>query len=253
MLQMKRDLDKAIISGWPLIILFLGIMWGSNEQLVAQSKFHIPNKRSNPAQSLPSTPFSSLPPLTTTVWTFDLNPRPTKDDNQLLRELHDQARHYLSGMVYGYEFRYVPSNPEREINEEFELQLLQEISRGDTGIELIRTWRRGEQLFGQFAYRIPQHGVRWLNAWSNSPTITGGGRAESQLWGDNNAQSAAVEGALLDVVRRHIAAQQVNIPRSVIGKLLIRDGPRLWISSGYYRAELFARIRIHTVEHYQIN
>ncbi len=251
---MKKDIGKPIILGRPLILLFLSIILLSNdEQAVTQSKFHIPNRRDNTGQSLPLTSFSPLPPLTSTVWALDLNPRPTKDNNQLLRELYDQARGYLSGMVYGYEFRYVPSNPEREIREEFELQLLQEIPQGDPGIKIINTWRQDEQFYGQFAYRLPPHGIRWLNAWSNSPTVTGGGRAESQLWGGGNKQQVVVEGALLDVVRRHIAAQHVNVPRNVTGKLLIRDGPRIWISSGYYRAELFARIRIHTVEHYQIN
>lgn len=218
------------------------------QYLVAQSRIRIPERDGSQGNITPS---YSLPPLTVTAWAIDLNPRPTKDNPALMRELYNRARLRLSAMLYGYQFRYTLPNSERGISEEFEVRLLQEIPQ-NTRLEIVSTWEQSKQLHGQFIYRPSNDGLRWLSAWNNSPTITGGGRGEVGLWNDEDEQEAAVRNALLDAVRRYVKHNYVNQPRAVTGMLLVRDGPRVWIRSGRYYAELFTRIRINEVENYEL-
>ena len=225
----------------------------ASTQLESQSRFNIPSQRISPNKSDELRFTHTLPPLTATAWVVDFDPRPTKDINLLFRELYELARIRLSAMLYGYEYSYIPAHKERDVQEQFEFKLIRELSPNDRGIQLISSWERGEQLHGQFAYRIPAREVRWLNAWFNSPTITGGGKGRVGAWSAEDAQHEVVVRALADAVRRYILARYPNTPRRVNGFLLMRDGPRVWISGGEYYAELFTRIRVSDVIEYELD
>ena len=220
----------------------------------AQSKFDIGQNSENTQQDSDDiTSYRKIVDLNTVVWEIDINPRPTISDAQLAESLADRGRRYLSGKLHGYQFRYQPEHEERDVVERFQADLIAEIERDDAQFMPVSIWKRGEQLYGQFQYRVAGDQLAWLAAWENSPTVTGGGRGEATLWTSDDDQTAAVHSALLDAVRRYVRREYRNTPQLVYGKLLLNDGPRIWIRDGAYQAELFTRIRIDNVEEYRFN
>lgn len=232
------------------IVLIVSALFGA-PPLFGQSKIKLEEDRVVDESQENVEQFGRNVLLTATVWDVDLNPRPTITEQRLRERLVERARIGISGMIYGYRFDYTLENKERNITEQFALSLVSTIPRNDPNLRLVTYWKQGEMLYGQFQYRATGEQLIWLSAWHNSPTVVGGGRGGATVWSSDDEQQTALFAALRDAVTRHLRKQYRDKPKRVTGSLLIRDGTRIWIASGEYRAELFTRIRIEEVEEFE--
>ena len=140
----------------------------------------------------------------------------------------------ISGMVYGWNFVYVPYDKARGVEEYLEVT---EIVSSDVikgGIKYTSPWISDNNLNCWVEYVRTDSQVQTYNLWKSiqNPVIGGIGYASVEK-GFEGIEEAARE-ALKDAVRSYYRKVIKNKPKEITGSVLIRDFPTLGITSGRY-------------------
>ena len=140
----------------------------------------------------------------------------------------------ISGMVYGWNFVYVPLDKARGVEEYLEVT---EIVSSDVikgGIKYTSPWISDNNLNCWVEYVRTDSQVQTYNLWKSikNPVIGGIGYASVEK-GFEGIEEAARE-ALKDAIRSYYRKVIKNKPKEITGSVLIRDFPTLGITSGRY-------------------
>lgn len=140
----------------------------------------------------------------------------------------------ISGMVYGWNFVYVPYDKARGVEEYLEVT---EIVSSDVikgGIKYTSPWISDNNLNCWVEYVRTDSQVQTYNLWKSiqNPVIGGIGYASVEK-GFEGIEEAARE-ALKDAIRNYYRKVIKNKPKEINGSVLIRDFPTLGITSGRY-------------------
>ena len=140
----------------------------------------------------------------------------------------------ISGMVYGWNFVYVPYDKARGVEEYLEVT---EIVSSDVikgGIKYTSPWISDNNLNCWVEYVRTDSQVQTYNLWKSiqNPVIRGIGYASVEK-GFEGIEEAARE-ALKDAIRNYYRKVIKNKPKEINGSVLIRDFPTLGITSGRY-------------------
>ena len=163
-----------------------------------------------------------------------------------------EARYVLGGLVYGYEYEYVPSDRTRGIAEQFTLALQAEIRRGDPRLEALDSYKKNKRVYTQFLYRLEPFQQQWLESWSSSSLPRVGGSGEVPWWDGHEAKLQAIEAAVKSAIRGHLRSRTRNKPRRSRGSVILTEEPRIYVDAGQYRAEVSIRIRVDEIDAYEV-
>ena len=191
------------------------------------------------------------------VWVF-LEPQPGVMDNdtqgtrlpprQALLEL---SKTIMEGMVFGWQFSYIPFDKLRAVAEEFELQPLHAIPSTDSRLSVTELRPQYPYLYCWAEYRITDamalHSAEWRRI--NYVTAKGSGSAARKLEIEGVRQ--AYQDAALAAVRGYLRKNIKNKPKSVSGAMLIKENPRLFVAGGKFTAELTVYLHIKEVIPYE--
>lgn len=151
-----------------------------------------------------------------------------------IKQMHKIAPFIISGMVYGWNFVYVPYDKARGVEEYLEVT---EIVSSDVikgGIKYVSPWISENNLNCWAEYTRTDSQIQNYNLWSSiqNPVIGGIGYASVEK-GFEGIEEAARE-ALKDAIRNYYRKTIKNKPKEINGAVLVRDFPTLGISSGRY-------------------
>ena len=151
-----------------------------------------------------------------------------------IKQMHKIAPFIISGMVYGWNFVYVPYDKARRVEEYLEVT---EIVSSDVikgGIKYVSPWISENNLNCWAEYTRTDSQVQNYNLWSSiqNPVIGGIGYASVEK-GFEGIEEAARE-ALKDAIRNYYRKTIKNKPKEINGAVLVRNFPTLGISSGRY-------------------
>ncbi|UTC51909.1 hypothetical protein E4N65_03130 [Treponema sp. OMZ 855] len=192
------------------------------------------------------------------VWVF-LESQPGVMDNDIQgtrlpprKALSELSKTIMEGMVYGWKFSYTPFDKRRAVAEEFELEPLQSIHSNDSRLSVTELRPQYPYLYCWAEYRVTDaialHRTEWVRI--NYITGKGSGSAERKLEIEGIRQ--AYRNAALAAVRGYLRKNIKNKPKTVHGEMLIKDNPRLYVSSGKFTAELTVYLYIKEVIPYEI-
>lgn len=134
-----------------------------------------------------------------TLWTEIEKTIPTADDTgrplsieEISKTVLEDARWILSGMIYGFNIRYVPPDTGRKVNESFNAELISEIPFGDPSLKvLIHGLKRDGFLYKYDTSSLSssfaglKSGIvisfRKLKLWEKLPSLRGSQRASIRL------------------------------------------------------------------------
>lgn len=161
----------------------------------------------------------------------ELDAFPGSDQQVQIREV---APFLINGMVYGWNFVYVPGDKARGVEEELEVT---EIVASDVlsgGITYVSPWIEKNRLNYWCEYTRTQSQIQNYEFWSsiNNPRIQGRGYGPIEE-GFEGIKTAAKD-ALKEAVRSYYRNVIKNKPKEITGSVLIRDLPAVGISSGRY-------------------
>lgn len=140
----------------------------------------------------------------------------------------------ISGMVYGWNFVYVPYDKARGVEEYLEVTEIVSSDVIKSGIKYTSPWISDNNLNCWVEYVRTDSQVQTYNLWKSiqNPVIGGIGYASVEK-GFEGIEEAARE-ALKDAIRNYYRKVIKNKPKEINGSVLIRDFPTLGITSGRY-------------------
>ena len=151
-----------------------------------------------------------------------------------IKQMHKIAPFIISGMVYGWNFVYVPYDKARGVEEYLEVTevVSSDVIRG--GITYGSPWLT-ENTFNCWAeYTRTDSQVQNYNLWASikNPVISGIGYASVEK-GFEGIEDAAKE-SLKEAIRSYYRNIIKNKPKEITGAVLIRKFPTLGIDAGRY-------------------
>ena len=151
-----------------------------------------------------------------------------------ISQMHKIAPLIINGMVYGWNFVYVPYDKARGVEEYLEITEVvpAEVIRG--GIKYSSPWIENNNLNAWVEYTRTDSQVQSYNLWASiqNPVIAGIGYGSVEK-GFEGIEEAARE-SLKAAIRNHYRKTIKNKPKEITGSVLIRKFPTLGIDSGRY-------------------
>lgn len=140
----------------------------------------------------------------------------------------------ISGMVYGWEFVYTPSDKARNVEEYFELKEIQPLTPEVEKITYAYPWVEDNKLNCWCEYTRTESQIQNYYLWNSiqHPVIHGRGEGKLELGFDGIRDAS--EDALKNAVREYFRKIVKNKPKEIRGSVLVRDIPTIGIKSGHY-------------------
>ena len=151
-----------------------------------------------------------------------------------ISQMHKIAPLIINGMVYGWNFVYVPYDKARGVEEYLEITEIvpSDVIRG--GIKYTSPWISDNNLNCWVEYTRTDSQVQSYNLWASiqNPVIAGIGYGSVEK-GFEGIEEAARE-SLKAAIRNHYRKTIKNKPKEITGSVLITKFPTLGIDSGRY-------------------
>jgi hypothetical protein len=170
---------------------------------------------------------------------------------QAAGQLLEEARFIISGMIYGFDFSYIPQDKGREVHEQFTLTPVAQIPWGDQNLKILYTELRDEKLWARIEYEPKEFQLQRRNAWLGPSIPSAEGIGKGDLFKGYRQKFSAYEQAVKNAIRNLLRPTYFNKPRRITGQALIEEAPEIFISSGKYVARLRVKLKIRDVLPYQ--
>ena len=155
------------------------------------------------------------------------------------RSLKATAPYLLSGMIYGWEYEYTPSDKTRNVEEYFSFVPIAEITENDENITFTDPAFLEARVYCWLEYLRSEKMMAYLQRWNSVkyPKVLGFG--ESSNNDSVEAIKEAVKEAAKNAIRTYAQKQTKNKPKEVSGKILLcSEDPSIKILKGKYTAYL---------------
>jgi len=150
-------------------------------------------------------------------------------------QLKKTAPFILSGMVYGWNFVYVPYDKARGVEEYFEITEIQSFEPFANQIEYtLPTIEDTTRLHCWCEYRRNTFQIQNYYLWSSIQHPVIKGRGYGNISDGFDGFTEAVKDAMKSAVREHYRKIEKNKPKEITGSVLIKDVPLTGVTSGRY-------------------
>ena len=198
-------------------------------------------------------------PLSLRIW-CELEPMVQENEDYPLsteeaqRRALEEARAILSGMIYGYRFRYTPGDSVRKIEEEFFLTPVAEILWGDPNMRIADAWVKDSMLFLKVTYELEDFQAARRRAWSSNSVEASSGVGSYSVFTATSPEGKrnALQDALKNAVREALRPVVFNKPREITGEILIWNEPHAVIQSGTYTTQADVKLRVKEIRSYSL-
>jgi hypothetical protein len=173
------------------------------------------------------------------------------DGEEQARLLLEEARFVFSGMLYGFEFRYVPLDLRREVAEEFEITPLAEIRWGDPRLSITESRYRNGRRYVFIRYTVAGEQAAWVRYWGSNIHAVSAAYGTGNVFSGQEEKYAAVREGLKESIRAYARSREYNKPREISGRVAFASAPYIIIDSGEYRAKVESKLAIRSVIPYR--
>lgn len=181
----------------------------------------------------------------------DKAPKATVPD-EVAKSLLEEGRQIFSGMIWGFDFRYVPYDKTRGVAEELEIIPRGEIPWGDPRLGTAQTRLTGTQLRAYLEYRPDPAAAARKAAWEQATFRAAQGRGSAPLAGGREARKTALDQAAKEALRELLRPVEKNKPREIRGVFAYDASPRIVITGGSYTAVVRIRVKVSEVRRYTV-
>lgn len=172
--------------------------------------------------------------------------------DEVVKGLLEEARFVFSGMIYGFDFTYVPYDASRKVAEQFDLHPIAEIPWGDPNLQVLDTRVDGGLLHVRITYSPADFQTRRYVAWSSNVLQPATGRGTASYYDGPKARSTAMEDAIKNAIREYARQRIYNKPKEIRGSLSLVEAPYIIIEQGKYVATAKINLRISDVVPYTV-
>ena len=178
--------------------------------------------------------------------------KPADEVEHAAKRALEDARVIFSAMIYGYRFRYVPSERARGIPEQCTLEAIAEIPWGDAGMSVQSTQVQEKMLHVKVQYTLTEFQFRRREAWGSNAVPLAAGIGTGDLFQGPQAKLTALQDAFRESVRSYLRSRTLSRPREVTGELLLWESPYTVIQEGAYVTRVKIKLFIRESVPYRI-
>ncbi len=169
--------------------------------------------------------------------------------NEAIRVLLAEAQWIFSGMIYGFEFRYVPGASNLDVEDEFYLTPKGQIPSGDPSLRAEKVWDDYRTLTVQFVYWLTPGQQQRIQQFHMSSYSAAGGSASVSVTSRSGGRDSLQQGTK-QALREDLRQRFYNRPREISGILCFSHPPKLTIGSGSYNSYVRILYRIDDLKEY---
>lgn len=190
------------------------------------------------------------------VWAF-LEGQPgtmEKDDSSPFippkKALQEVSSLLLTGMSYGWEFSYTPSDVRRGVKEVFEMKAIDKLKIPKEEIKIQEVRIKYPYIYCWAEYNLSNEEALRQKTWQNLKYKTIKGRGEGFRKNETEGVKTAYTNAIKNAITNYAKKKEKNKPKEIIGEILIKSTPRLFCASGLFKAELELYVNIKEIVPY---
>ncbi len=172
--------------------------------------------------------------------------------DRAVKNLLEEARIFLSSMIYGYGFIYTPSDKTRKIKEVFVLKPAALIKWGDKRLEVTDVRQENKRLYAKVLYHLLEFQYLNREAWSSSAIAVSAGMGTGNVFKGSGQRRVSFKNAIKDAVRNYLRTRIYNKPREVSGEVIVWNSPEVTVNKGMYVTTVRIKLRIKKVVPYRI-
>lgn len=151
-----------------------------------------------------------------------------------IKSIREVGPFLITGMVYGWNFVYTPSDKARGVEEFFEVTEVQSLNPYKDLINYAYPWIQNNRLNCWCEYTRDDFQVQNYKLWSSIQNPTIHGRGYGDLAKGFDGLKDAANDALKNAVREYFRIKYKNKPKEIRGAVLIREIPVIGIDAGRY-------------------
>ena len=144
-------------------------------------------------------------------------PGTAENSRKKIEQLLEEASFVFSGMIYGFNFSYTPSDISRGVDEIFEFAPAAVILKGDPALTVRKTRRDKERTYVSIEYRCDERHGNWISYWNSAAFPVTGGSGKGIPDASPDARKNAAADAVKEAVREYMRGRVHNKPRSISG------------------------------------
>ncbi len=182
---------------------------------------------------------------------FDSVPQHLEEE-ELGRYLLSEAAYVVAGMIYGFDFVYVPGEADREQPTAFEMSLRAEIVPGDPRLRTREMHTEATLIHGRFFYYLEDFQRQRLRAWRSNVHPTPSAVGEAEIWSGVENRIRAIEAGARLAIRDYLRDRTYARPREIRGTVVLARAPRIRIVEGAYRADVTIHLQVENLEPYRV-
>lgn len=152
-------------------------------------------------------------------------------------QLLDEARWIFSGLIYGFNFTYIPGNKRESLGEVFELIPLKEIPAGDSGLEVAQVIDNLETLSVRFLYWPDEYQERRLKVKNGGGFLSTVGEGGAPMM-EEGSRMSSLKDAVKQALRADLRTILYDRPHEVSGFVYLASDPQISIRAGEYKSRL---------------
>jgi hypothetical protein len=173
-------------------------------------------------------------------------------EERAVEELLEEIRYLLSGQIYGFSFIYTPLDRARTVEEEFVLEPIARIVRGDEALRVREADIDEDVLRILVRYHLEEYQRARIERWMTNtlPSATGAGSADYFLEG-TPGRLEAVKRAVKEAIRNYLRRREFNKPKRIEGRVLLLEAPRIFLDEGQYVARVRIKLDLEDIQHYE--
>lgn len=168
------------------------------------------------------------------------------------RDLLKEAVFIFSGMLYGFEFKYIPGDIRRNVEEVFEIEPIGTIKWGDPRLSIRGSRSEENRVFISFSYQPDESMKSWIMYWSSGAFPLVGGKAEGAFLPGFKGKEDAVRQGIKEALRAYMRSREHNKPQKIEGEFVFASPPVYSYAAGIYTASVKLKFNIENVSRYGV-
>jgi hypothetical protein len=176
-------------------------------------------------------------------------PIPASEAKKNVLEL---GRVLVSGMVYGWNFTYIPGDKARRVEESFQLAPIAQVQWGNPRLQVTETEVTDTRLWARVAYSLDQDESHRRAAWESNIAAESTGQGIGALQLGDEGRTKSLEAAIRDAIRRGLDTRYLNKPREITGELVLWTDPVVITRSGSFLTTATIKLLVRDIVPYRI-
>ena len=177
------------------------------------------------------------------------SPNQSEYERIVINKLLEEARWVFSGMIYGFDIVYTPSDRSRAVEQFYQIDPIAQINSEDSALEVYDTFMEGHTLHLYLKYKLNEYQSRRIEYWNSGVFTSAAAFGKSPLY-EENSRISSVEDAIRVSLESILKPEEFNKPSIIEAQVLLRYSPSISIDAGHNRAFVKLRVDIKNVQHY---